>query len=213
MNGAGSEITPPWVIRGRTLTPQDVQAVQQLVTEQGGAGRWTLARALCDRWQWRARNGRLKTRSALAVLTELERRGCLRLPAPAPASVHLHVAVARPRKASGPRGLTLEGTLSHYRPLRWELVDTVAQRRAWRDLLEEHHYLGAPELVGANLKYLVYGREGELLGALGWQSAVHHLGCRDRLLGWNAAQRERWLDRVVNGVRFLLLPWVKVSRE
>jgi SRSO17 transposase len=90
------------------------------------------------------------------------------------------------------------------------LVTTVAERRLWRELLEAHHYLGAPELVGANLKYLVYGREGELLGALGWQSAVHHLGCRDRLLGWNATQRERWLERVVNGVRFLVLPWVQV---
>lgn len=210
MNGAGSEITPSWVIRGRTLTPQDVQVVQQLVAELTGTGRWALARALCDRWQWRATNGQLKTRSALAVLTELERRGCLCLPAPAPSSVHLNIAVARPVNAHRPRSTPVDGPLSQYRPLRWELVETVAQRRVWRDLLEEHHYLGAPELVGANLKYLVYGREGELLGALGWQSAVHHLGCRDRLLGWNAAQRERWLERVVNGVRFLLLPWVKV---
>ena len=184
--------------------------MQQLVVEQGGAGRWGLARALCERWQWRAPNGQLKTRSALGVLTELERQGLLGLPAPAAASVHLHGAVLRPVPASGPRPPTLAGALSHYRPLRWELVATAHQRRRWRELLAAHHYLGAPELVGANLKYLVYGREGELLGALGWQSAVHHLGCRDRLLGWNAAQRERWLDRVVNGVRFLLLPWVKV---
>ena len=45
---------------------------------------------------------------------------------------------------------------------------------------------------------------------MGWQSAVQHLGCRDRLLGWNAAQRARGLEHVVNGVRFLVLPWVKV---
>ncbi len=104
----------------------------------------------------------------------------------------------------------MDGALSQYRPLRWELVGTTAQRREWRQLLERHHYLGAPPLVGANLKYLVYGRTGQLLGALGWQSAVQHLGCRDRLLGWNAAQRARWLDHVVNGVRFLVLPWVRV---
>jgi DDE superfamily endonuclease/Domain of unknown function (DUF4338) len=64
--------------------------------------------------------------------------------------------------------------------------------------------------VGANLKYLAYGRGGELLGALGWHCAVQNLGCRDRLLGWNAAQRARGLDHVVNGVRFLVMPWVKV---
>ena len=107
-------------------------------------------------------------------------------------------------------GRTVEGALSQYRPLHWELVATRDQRREWRELVARHHYLGAPPLVGANLKYLVYGRTGDLLGALGWQSAVQHLGCRDRLLGWNASQRARWLDHVVNGVRFLVLPWVKV---
>jgi hypothetical protein len=100
--------------------------------------------------------------------------------------------------------------LSQYRSLRWELVGTAAQRREWRQLLAAHHYLGAPTLVGANLKYLVYGQAGELLGALGWQSAVRDLGCRDRLLGWNAVQRARGLGHMVNGVRFLVLPWVKV---
>ena len=211
MNGAGSEITRSWVIRGRTITAEDVQDVKQLVAEQRGAGRWALAHALCDRWQWRSPNGQRKARSALAVLAGLERRGCICLPPPSPSSVHLHDAVAAPAKPVGPAVQTLDGELSHYRPLRWELVATAAQRRQWRELLTQHHYLGAPELVGANLKYLVYGREGERLGALGWQSAVQHLGCRDRLLGWNAAQRARGLEHVVTGVRFLVLPWVKVA--
>ena len=104
----------------------------------------------------------------------------------------------------------MDGPLSQYRPLRWELVSTTAQRREWRQLLAQHHYLGAPHLVGAHLMYLAYGRGGELLGALGWHSAAQHLGCRDRLLGWNAAQRARGLDHVVNGVRFLVMPWVKL---
>jgi SRSO17 transposase len=210
LSGAGSEITPSWVTRGRRITPEDVQAARQLVAEQSRAGRWGLARALCELWQWRASTGQLKARSALAVLTELERRGYLSLPPPVACSVHLNVAAARPRNANCPRGQPLAGPLRHYRPLRWELVQTVGQRRVWRELLDQYHYLGAPRLVGANLKYLVRGSEGELLGALGWQSAVRHLGCRDRLLGWNAAQRERWLDHVVNGIRFLLLPWVRV---
>src|SRR5439155_1713179 len=83
--------------------------------------------------------------------------------------------------------------------------------RKWNELLDRYHYLGAPGLVGANLKYLVFGRQGELLGAVGWQSAVKDLGCRDRLVGWDAPQRARGLDHVVNGVRFLILPWVGVE--
>ena len=205
MNGDGPEIIEPRVIRGRTITAADVQAVRHLLVEQPEAGRSALARSLCLHWQWRAANGRWKVRSALAILTELERQGWIRLPAPE------RGPELAPRAVSAlPAGRLVEGPLSQYRPLRWELVGTRAQRREWRQLLEQHHYLGAPPLVGANLKYLVYGRTGELLGALGWQSAVQHLGCRDRLLGWNAAQRARGLEHVVNGVRFLLLPWVKV---
>ncbi len=184
--------------------------MQQLVAEQCSASRSSLARALCEKWQWQATNGQWKTRSALGVLSELERQGWIRLPPSFPSKVNPKVPVAKAEKFSGPAVRTLEGALSQYRPLHWELVDTLAQRRQWRQLLARHHYLGAPELVGANLKYLVSGREGQPLGALGWQSAVHHLGCRDRLLGWTAAQRARRLDHVVNNVRFLVLPWVKV---
>jgi SRSO17 transposase len=187
------------------IAAEDVQAVQRLVQAQSQAGRTGLARALCEHWQWRTASGRWKVRSALAILSELAHRGCIELPAPEP------VPPPRPSVAVPlPGGRVLEGAVSQYRPLHWELVQSKVQRREWSQWLARHHYLGAPRLVGANLKYLVYGRAGEPLGALGWQSAVQHLGCRDRLLGWNAAQRAHGLEHVVNGVRFLLLPWVKV---
>ena len=179
--------------------------MRQLLVEQPQAGRSGLARGLCAQWQWRAPSGRWKVRSALAILTELARQGWIQLPAPQRAPVPGPCAVP-----ALPLERIVDGPLSQYRPLRWELVGTTAQRRQWRQLLGQHHYLGAPPLVGANLMYLAYGREGELLGALGWHAAVPHLGCRDRLLGWNAAQRARGLEHVVNGVRFLVLPWVKV---
>ena len=185
--------------------------MQQLVAEQRGASRWALAAALCQRWQWRSTSGQWKTRSALEVLTELEHLGWIVLPLPSARSFHLKGRVAERLKLGDPAAKRLAGPLGEYRPLRWELVCTVTRRRQWRELLARHHYLGAPELVGANLKYLVLGREGQLLAALGWQSAVRHLGCRDRLLGWNAVQRARGLDHVVNNVRFLVLPWVKVA--
>ena len=100
--------------------------------------------------------------------------------------------------------------LRQIRPLRWERVVTATQGREWRGLLSRHHYLGAPRLVGASLRYLVYGRSGALVGAVGWQSAVHHLGCRDRMIGWDAAQRSQGLAHLVNNVRFLVAPWVEV---
>jgi SRSO17 transposase len=62
------------------------------------------------------------------------------------------------------------------------------------------------------LKYLVYSRPGELIGALGWQSAVERLDCRDRLVGLEGRPelRARFLAHAVNNVRFLILPWWRV---
>jgi SRSO17 transposase len=198
----------PWVIRGRAITSAELEVVREVLDTHRGSKRWRLAIALCERWQWRSPSGRLKVRAAQAVLAELERRGQVQLP-PSPWGGRRSrigpaggVAVEPARVGNGP--------LSQYRPLCWQLVSTAAQRTEWRELLSRHHYLGAPSLVGANLKYLVYGRQGQLLGALGWQSAVKDLGCRDRVVGWDARQRERWLDHVVNGVRFLVMPWVRV---
>jgi SRSO17 transposase len=199
------------VIRGRPITADEVQAVQQWVAEQRSTGRWGLARALCERWQWRARNGEWKIRSALAVLTELARRELIGWPLPAPSYRYFEGSVARSVQGREATASPEARALSEYRPLRWKLVESTAERREWRQLLAQHHYLGAPQSVGASLKYLVYGRAGERLGVVGWQSAVHHLGCRDRLIGWTAAQRAQGLERVVNNVRFLVLPWVRVA--
>lgn len=195
------------MIRGRRITPTDVQSVQALLSEKPELGRWRLALELCQRWQWRTRQGDWKGRAAAAVLSGLAQRGWIELPASTRSRTPGPV---RGAKAEGWPCQAIEGSLSQYRPLRWELVRSAEQRRQWRQLMDAYHYLGAPGMVGANLKYFVYGLAGHLLGALGWQSAVGQLGCRNRVLAWNPEQRARYLDRLVNNVRFLLLPWVKV---
>lgn len=210
MNSAGSEPQSPWVIRGRSISAAEAEFARELVHQGQHLGRSGLALALCQQWQWRCPSGRWKTRSALAVLLELERRGQLRLPARRAGQRPAKVRATAPTAVDGPMPAVLSDELEHYRPLQWVLVKSVGQHRQWNELLVRYHYLGAPGLVGACLKYLVFGQHGELLGALGWQSAVKDLGCRDRLVGWDATQRAQWLDRVVNGVRFLVLPWVRV---
>ena len=195
------------MIRGRRITATDVKAVQELLAEKPGLGRWRLALELCQRWQWQSSNGEWKSRSAFAILVELGRRGWIELPASVRSAAIKRVPCSKAERWSGE---AIEGPLNLHRPVRWELARTFEQRQQWRQLLDRYHYLGAPALVGANLKYLVYGRDGQLLGVLGWQSAVAHLGCRDRALDWSSAQQARHLDRLVNNVRFLLLPWIQV---
>ena len=212
IEGAGSETLERLVIRGRTISSADLQTVTELARAQPGATRSVIARALCEQWQWRTANGQWKLRSALEVLNVLAQRCRVVLPALRGTQSRFSSPRAELVKLGPREGPRLGGSLESYRPLGWELVKTAAGRREWRELLDQYHYLGAPQLVGANLKYKVYGRKGELLGAVGWHAAVQHLGCRDRLVGWDAAQRARWLEHVVNGVRFLILPWLRVPQ-
>jgi SRSO17 transposase len=183
---------------------------RRLVEEFFHLGRCRIAAELAAHWQWRSGQGRLKLRAALAILVGWEARGCLRLPPP----LIVHGAVRRQDElAPAPAGMAPKsGPLRQYRPFHWHVVDSVEQRRQWRALLARHHYLGAPGLVGAQLKYLVYSRSGELLGALGWHSAVERLDCRDRLVGLEGKPewRARFLAHAVNNVRFLILPGWRV---
>ncbi len=210
MSRAGFGEAKPWIIRGRNISATDVASIGELVERNRSLSRSGLALALCELWQWRSASGRWKVNSAFAILAELERRERLQLPALRKRGSSARV---RPQGAAGadlPLPPILPEVLEHYRPLHWVRVSTAEQHRQWNELINQYHYLGAPGLVGANLKYLVSGRAGELLGAVGWQSAVKDLGPRDRLVGWTAAQRAQWLGHVVTGVRFLLLPWVGV---
>lgn len=210
MSGAGFERRKPWIIRGRELTPSDIETARRLVEEFFHEGRCRIASELAQHWQWRSGSGRLKVRAALAILVGLEARECLSLPAP----LIVHGPVGSNGKAQAHQvKATQSGRLSDYRPFHWQLADSVEQRRQWRGVLAQHHYLGAPGLVGAHLKYLIYSRQGELLGALGWQSAVERLDCRDRLVGVEGKPelRARFLDHAVNNVRFLILPWWRVG--
>ncbi len=210
MNGAGPEPEISWVIRGRTLSAGDVATARRLAREFFGAGRCRIALELAQHWQWRSGSGRWKVRAALALLVALEKRRCLSLPPPW--IVHGPVRRSGGLGPEGDAGRVWAKDLSEERPFCWQLADSAEPRRQWREVLDRHHYLGAPGLVGAHLQYLVYSRGGELLGAVGWQSAVERLDGRDRLVGVNgqAALRARFPVHAVNQVRFLVLPWARV---
>ena len=212
MKGTGSETTARWVIRGRHLTPGDLAVAVRMVRTFFAQGRSRIAQELAQHWQWRTAHGQFKTRATLALLVAWEQRGYLHLP---PALI-----THGPRRSPGAlppaiaRGPQLSGELPAYRPLQWELVGSAAQRRQWRALLGAHHDRGAPDLVGAHLEYFCYSAQGDLLGALAWQSAVEHLDARDRLVGVHGQPvvRAQFLAHAVNQVRWLLLPTVRVPR-
>jgi len=111
----------------------------------------------------------------------------------------------------------------------------------WRELIERFHYMKTTRLFGAQLRYLVYGDEAlpgtlsflkstgsldgrhwatryndvkrgqHLLAALGFASSSWRLSSREQFIGWSDKQREANLKLVVNNVRFLILPWIRIK--
>lgn len=103
----------------------------------------------------------------------------------------------------------LKKALRDVAPLRYEEVSGQLKSRQWNALMREHHYLGYGHSVGC-LKYLIYARDGELLALTGWSAAVWKLRSRDRAIGWGVSERRKFLSRVANNSRFLILPGVKI---
>ena len=65
-------------------------------------------------------------------------------------------------------------------------------------------------LVGAQMRYTVHDRHGQLLALLGFSTAARKLAPRDRFIGWTEALREKNLPRVIDNARFLILPWIRI---
>jgi hypothetical protein len=107
----------------------------------------------------------------------------------------------------------MEGSAGEFEPLEFELVDNRKQSQLWTELIDRHHYLRYRVPLGANLRYLVRsGREGgAVLACLLWSSPAWKMAARDQWIGWNAEQRVRNLQLIVNQSRFLVLPWVQVK--
>jgi hypothetical protein len=80
------------------------------------------------------------------------------------------------------------------------------ERERFKQLLDEHHYLGSLKAVGERLHYVATDAQGQWLALLVFSAPAKHLKHRDQWIGWSAAQRHRRLSLVTNNSRFLILP-------
>jgi SRSO17 transposase len=204
--GSGREL----IVRGKRISRSDIEVVCRFLREHGSSGRTEVAKQLCAYWGWYSKNGKPKLFTCLVVLTELAQRGLITAPW-ARKKYRL-----RRSKRDAPVAPEVFSTsevncdLAEQTPLRIESVESEEARNLWRYVLSRYHYLGVVEPVGASVRHLVYGRDGALLAALGWQSAVTHLASRDRIIGWDEEEKKEHLDRVATNVRFLIMPWVRI---
>jgi len=179
-----------------------------MISEHWASGRSTISRLLSQRWDWRQPNGRLKDLSCRYILLALEAKGEIELP-PRQTESHRYPRRAD-RKVFDVDASPLEGSVGDFRSLTINMVRGTNDEALWDYLVDTYHYLGRPWIVGSYLKHLVH-LDGRLVACLGWGSAALKVGCRDEFIGWNAETRNVNLYKVVNNVRFLVLPWVRVE--
>jgi hypothetical protein len=136
----------------------------------------------------------------------MERDGLIRLPPPQKGNGN-RTARVRISNASDPKPDVCVGA-GALGPLRLELVVKGTTSHLWNELIERYHYLGHKPLLGAQLRYFVYGGS-RLLATLGFGASAWSVAGRDRTIGWTAKQRKSNLHLIVNNARFLILPWIK----
>lgn len=195
-------------VRGRTIDHSQLETIRSIVDKYRDRGRSAISRILCEHWNWRQENGLLKERACRVLLLNLEKKGELELPP------RLKENFRFPKKAPADifsyDSSQIKGAVSNFGSLTIRMVRRSPDEALWDHLVDKFHYLGRPWIVGSYLKYIAY-IESRPVACLGWGSAAWKVACRDRMIGWGPDARQCNLHKVVDNVRFLILPWVRVE--
>jgi hypothetical protein len=197
------------VMQGRELSGADLELIRGLLAEHPEWCRSRLSVELCERWNWRNAQGRIKDMAARTLLLKLERAGHIRLPPRQSVSPNewrnRRVPLVEP--AADP----IRGGLRDLQPLTVSSVAAGSEdAQLFNGLLARYHYLGHRNTVGENLRYLIRDRQGRPVACALFGSAAWKCAARDAFIGWEQDARERNLQRLTNNTRFLVLPWVAV---
>jgi hypothetical protein len=197
------------VIQGRFISEKDIAYIGELMRINPGWHRTRLSRELCQKWGWFNQRGQEKDMACRSLLLKLERLGYLSLPQRQGSSPNSYRnrAIQDVFHDTQP----IEGSLRELMPLSIEVVKDKGLYSLFRCLISRYHYLGYRGTVGENMKYVVFDRRGRPLSCVLFGSAAWKVACRDDYIGWDRGCRESRLHLVTNNMRFLILPWVKVS--
>ena len=191
------------IIRGRTITPEDISLIRFLIKQSADRGKTFISIKLAETWKWYQPNGRLKDRACRDILTVLERKKAIYLPFSPKRSTTVGRAENLSKWSTLIEATPIEGRVKGLKPFTIKMVTHTPLEDKWNYLMRTYHYLGHKVLVGAYLKYLVFIRD-RVVAATGWGSAVWKLAPRDNAIGWTIPQRNRNLHRVANNSRFLI---------
>jgi len=197
-----------YYIRGRHIGDNDLDMIRAVIADHWDKGRSAISRILCQKWDWRQANGLLKERGCRVLLLTLEKKREIKLPPRMWESFRFPKRADRREYAHDTT--LLSGTVSDFRSLTIKMVRSTPDERLWDYLIDRYHYLGNPWIVGSYLKHIACLNERPV-ACLGWGSAAWKVACRDAFIGWDSATREANIHKVVNNVRFLIFPWVRIK--
>lgn len=197
--------------RGRPMTTDDLVRIQTIVRDtERYQSRTTIFEAVCEALSWTRADNQPNIPACSAALRRMEKEGLILLP-PTPARARAMTGPRRlptPPRRDWPEAIACPieelGTIHLTR-----IPGTGPDYDLYRDLLARFHYLGYHPIRGAQIRYRIDSPKG-LLGVIAFGSAAWHVTVRDRFIGWDEKARKQNLPLVVQNVRFLLLPWVRV---
>ena len=198
----------PICVRKRTISETDIPLIQATVNRHWDKGRKHISKVLCQEWDWRQPNGRLKDMACRELLLTLTRKGLITLP-PRLISAHndkRNRSIPVLEIDQGP----LQGKLYELAPVKLKSVRNTPLEPLYNSLIQQHHYLGYRQIVGNHLKYIAFSGDRPV-ACLGWGSAAWSIKSREIFIGWNKKTKEQRLHFVANNTRFLVLPWISVK--
>ena len=194
---------------GRNFTTEEMALLRALIATSPPPNRHALSRQFCRRIGWFKPNGGLKDMMARVTMLAMHNDGLIVLPPPKWPRPPRRPMVFGPD--TEPPLFPPPTTLDEVRPLTVQrVVRDTREGKRWNEFIARYHYLGYKTLVGAQMRYAVYDRDGGPLAMLGFSTAAWKLAPRDKFIGWTPQLREKNIPFVVDNPRFLILPWIKI---
>jgi hypothetical protein len=193
--------------QGKQLTENDIEFIRRLISNHPDTSRRQLSKKLCELWNWRQVNGHLKDMLCRSLLLHLDRSGYIKLP---PIKFRPNNPLANRKK---PDHITVDTTPITEYPRHERIVIQQVRRKAlenlYNSLIDQYHYLGYVYPIGEYLKYIFFIGDRPI-ACIAFSSAVRHIKCRDKFIGWSKEKRASNLHLIAYNTRFLILPWISI---
>lgn len=191
---------------GRPFTHEEIELIGRLIEAEPRPNRAQLSRMVCEALGWVRPGGALKDMSCRVAMLRMQRDGLIELPPPQKRNGN--GKIRPPLTAASAPQPPVTASAGRLGKLQLLAVRTPQQSSLWNELVERYHYLRYQPLPGAQIRYLIFSANSQLLAALGFGAAAWKVAPRDHFIGWTPGQRTQNLHLIVNNARFLILPWV-----